>query len=117
MSDRAQRLLDRHLTAFAAGDLDGIIRDYTPGAVLITQDHAFRGADEIRGFFTGLLAGPFAPGTYDITMDSVTATDAALHIVWHARCASEDVPMATDTFVLHGDRIALQTYAALRTPR
>ncbi|MFN8121321.1 MAG: nuclear transport factor 2 family protein [Thermoleophilia bacterium] len=117
MTTDATSLLERHLTAFAAGDLDAIVGDYTHDAVMITQDGTFRGPEEIRGFFGGLLEGPFAPGTYDLTMDSVTAAGTALHIVWHASCASADVLMATDTFVLRGGRIATQTYAALFGPK
>ena len=85
-----QAVLDHHLAAFAAGDADEILSDYTDQSVLITADGTTRGRDALRTAFSGFLSGLFAPGTYDFVMDASHVGGEVAHIVWHANCASAD---------------------------
>ena len=110
-------ILDRHLAAFSAGDVDALIEDYTDDSVMITQDATHTGRAAIRVFFSGLLAEHFTPGTYDFTMDVVTFEGDTVYIVWHASCASAEVVLATDTFVLRDGKIATQTFTAKMEPK
>jgi len=49
-------VLDNHLKCFGEGDLNGILSDYAPGAVLFTPDGPLRGADAIGSFFQAMIA-------------------------------------------------------------
>lgn len=113
----AKAFLDRHMAAFSAGDVDALVEDYTDASVMITQDATLRGRDALRDFFSGLLSEHFRPGTYDFTMDVVRVEGDTVYIAWHASCESADVVLATDTFVLRGDKIATQTFTAKVDPR
>jgi len=44
-------VIDKHLQCFVDGDLDGILADDAPQAVLFTPEAALRGHDAIRGLF------------------------------------------------------------------
>ena len=50
-------------------------------------------------------------------MDVVRVEGDTVYITWHASCESADVVLATDTFVLRGDKIATQTFTAKVDPR
>ncbi len=39
------------------------------------------------------------------------------YIVWHATCASANVPLATDTWIVRDGKIATQTLAAWIDPK
>ena len=67
MSTEAVR--NHHLESFGAGDLDGLMEDYTEDSVFITPDGAPTGLDSIRGAFAPFFEGLFKPGTFDFTMD------------------------------------------------
>ena len=52
-------VLDHHLKSFSEGDLQGILSDYAPGAVLFTPDGPLTGADGITSRATTLtFCGP-----------------------------------------------------------
>jgi len=112
-----QAVLDHHLAAFAAGDVDGILDDYTDASVLITPDGTTRGRDALRTAFNGFFSGLFAPGTYDFVMDASHVEGEVAYIVWHANCASAEVALGTDTFVVRDGKIAVQTFAAKINPK
>ena len=49
-------VLNNHLKCFDEGDLNGILSDYAPGAVMFTPDGPLRGADAMRPLFQALIA-------------------------------------------------------------
>jgi ketosteroid isomerase-like protein len=110
-------VLDHHLAAFGAGDVDEILRDYTDDSLLITANGTIAGLGPLRQAFTGFFGGLFAPGTYEFTLDAEHVQGDVAFISWHARCASSDVALGTDTFVVRDDRIVVQTFAAKIDPR
>jgi len=114
--DTTRQVFEHHLNAFSAGDLDGILSDYTDDAVVISPDGALKGRQAIRGFFEAVLASLFKPGTYQITMDTLHVVDDVVYIVWHANCASADIVFAADTFLIRDGKIAVQTFAAKIEP-
>lgn len=110
-------VLDHHLAAFGAGDVDEIMKDYADDSVLLTVDGAIRGRDALREAFAGFFSGLFAPGTYEFTMDAVHVEGDVAYIVWHAACAPGDIRQDSDTFLVRDGVIAVQTYTAAVDPR
>ena len=112
-----RQVLEHHLGALGVGDLDDILKDYTDDSILIGSDGPFRGSQAIRGFFEGVLASLFKPGTYEFTMDTLHVAEDIAYIVWHANCASANIVFAADTFVVRNGKIAVQTFAAKIEPK
>ena len=56
-------IVDNHLKSFGEGDLNGILSDYAPMAILFTPDGPLEGVDAIRALFEGLLAEFAKPGS------------------------------------------------------
>jgi len=115
--DTTRQVLEHHLNAFGAGDLDGILDDYADDSILISPDGALKGKQAIRVFFESVLASPFKPGTYRFTMDTMHVVDDVVFMVWHANCASADIVFAADTFLIKDGKIAVQTYAPKIEPK
>jgi ketosteroid isomerase-like protein len=57
-----KEVLDNHLRCFGESDLNGILSDYAPMAILFTPDRPLVGVDAIRPLFEGLLAEFAKPG-------------------------------------------------------
>jgi len=111
-----QSVLDNHLARFAAGDLDGLMADYTDESVLFTPSGPLQGRQAIRGLMTGLFAEFGKPGArFSMQIQSI-AGDVGF-IVWTAETADNRYEFATDTFVVRGGKIAHQSFAAKLVPR
>ena len=57
-----QEVLDNHLKRFYERDLEGILSDYAPGAILFTPNGPLKGRDEIGSLFTAMFAEFAKPG-------------------------------------------------------
>src|SRR5512146_3488039 len=57
-----KEVIDNHLGYFLERNLEGILSDYAPGAVLFTPEGPLRGVEPIRGFFRAMLAEFKKPG-------------------------------------------------------
>jgi ketosteroid isomerase-like protein len=112
-----EEVLDHHLGAFIAGDVDALLDDYTDESVIITPDGVARGPSELRAAFERLLSGMFAPGTYEIALEARQIDGEVAFVAWHASCADADVEFATDTFLVRDGKIAVQTFAAKVIPK
>jgi ketosteroid isomerase-like protein len=110
-------VLDHHLAAFGAGDVDEILKDYTDDSLLITPTRTIAGLGPLREAFTAFLGGLFAPGTYEFVMDAERVEGEVAFITWHATCASSDIPLGVDTFVVRDGKISVQTFAVKIDPR
>ena len=55
-------VIDHHLKCFDEGNLNGILSDYAPDAVLFTPDGPLRGVDAIRPLFQAMIAEFGKPG-------------------------------------------------------
>ena len=109
-------VLDNHLKAFDRGDLNGILSDYAPDAVLFTKDRAFKGVDEIRPLFEALFAEFTKPGVTFTMKQQLVEGDYA-YILWTASTADNVYELATDTFVVREGKIAAQSFTAKITPQ
>ena len=106
-----EAVLNHHLQAFLAGDVDETMKDYTEDSVLIVPDKTLEGLDSIREAFSNFFSGLFKPGTYDFTMDRTEVVGEVAYIVWHSVNQGADVKLGTDTFVIRDGKIVLQTFA------
>ena len=111
-----QDVLNHHLACFAASDLEGTLTDYTGDSVLMTPDGAIHGLGSIRTFFEGAFAEFGQPGT-KFTMRQMLVEGDCAFIVWDAETSANTFELATDTFVVRDERIAVQTFAAKITPK
>lgn len=57
-----EAVLERHLDAFGSQDMEGIIADYSPDGLIITQAGAFEGKGEIEQLFAGFFKEFSEPG-------------------------------------------------------
>ncbi len=111
-----RKVLDHHLQSFADGDLDGIMSDYAPDAVLFTADGVLRGADAIRSLFVAMLAEFGKPGA-DFRLGRAFVDGDHAFIVWSAETADRVYEFVADTYFVRSGRIAVQTFAGKVTPR
>jgi ketosteroid isomerase-like protein len=109
-------VLDHHLKCFGEGDLDAILSDYAPGAVLFTSDGPLRGADAMRPLFQAMIAEFGKPGaTFSMKQQFVEGDYA--YILWTAETADNVYELCTDTFVVRDGKIVAQSYAGKVTPK
>jgi len=107
----AAAVLDRHLQAFAAHDVDAIMADYGEDAVFITPQGVLKGKTEIRSLFEALVEEFSAPET-TVTVHQRHASGPVTYITWSAETPRNSYRFATDTLYVVDDRIRYQTFAA-----
>jgi ketosteroid isomerase-like protein len=111
-----QAVLDHHLHCIGAGDLEDLLSDYAPDAVMFTQMGLLRGVDALKGMFIGFLAEFAKPNSaFDLKVQTVDGDYA--YIVWSADTAENVYELGTDTFVVRGGKIVMQSYTAKITPK
>ena len=109
-------VLDHHLKCFGGGDLNGILSDYAPTAVLFTPDGPLTGADAIRQLFQAMIAEFGKPGAaFSMKQQSVEGDYA--YILWTAETADNVYEVGTDTFVVRDGKIVAQSFTGKITPK
>jgi ketosteroid isomerase-like protein len=111
-----EEVLNKHLTAFGAGDVDALMEDYSEDSVIILQSGALEGPDAIRALFEALVAEFSKPGM-TFSLDATHISGEVAFIVWHAETADNVYEYATDTFVIEDGKIQTQTVAFAATPK
>jgi ketosteroid isomerase-like protein len=109
-------VLDHHLKCFGERNLEGILSDYAPAAVLFTTDGPLRGVDAIRPLFQALIAEFGKPGAIFSMKQQFVEGDFA-YILWTAETADNVYEMATDTFVVRDGKIVAQSFTGKITPK
>ena len=111
-----KEVLDRHLKCFGEGDLEGLLSDYAPDAVMFLSDGPLRGAGAIRPFFQALFAEFGKPGAaFNLKQQSVEGNYA--YILWTAETTENVYEVGTDTFVVRDGKIVAQSFAGKITPK
>jgi ketosteroid isomerase-like protein len=107
MAERTpQEVFAHHAQVLGAGDLEGIVSDYTDDAVFITPAGVLRGKDGIRQAFTKLLAD--VPNASWQLPTQIYEGDILL-LEWTADSARTRVDDGIDTFVFRNGLIRVQT--------
>jgi ketosteroid isomerase-like protein len=111
-----QAVVNHHLEGFLALDLQGVMADYAPDAVMIVPTGMLHGADEIRPLFQNLFAEFAKPGaTFDLKQQLIEGDIA--YIWWVAETPDNMYELGTDTFFVRHGKIEAQTFAFKATPR
>ena len=106
MTRTPQEIFQHHAEVLIAGDLDGIVADYSDDAVFITPSGTLRGKDGIREAFTRLLGD--VPNAAWAVPTQIYEGDV-LFIEWSAEAAATKVEDGIDTFVFADGLIRAQT--------
>jgi ketosteroid isomerase-like protein len=109
-------VLDHHLKCFGKGDLEGILSDYAPDAVLFTADGPLEGPDAIRPLFQAMVAEFGKPGA-TFTMKQQFVEGDYAYILWSAETAHNVYELGTDTFVVRDGKIMAQSFTGKITPK
>jgi ketosteroid isomerase-like protein len=111
-----REIIENHLASFGGRDLEGILSDYAPDAVLFTADGPLRGLDSLRALFVAMLAEFGKPGArFDLKCLSADGDHG--FITWTAETAENVYELGTDTFVMRDGKIHVQSFAARITPK
>jgi|1186.fasta_scaffold478455_2 hypothetical protein len=111
-----QDVLEHHLKALLAGDVEEIMADYDDSSVLATQQATLRGLAALREFFVAAVNELLPPGSeLELTTQVVEGEHA--YIVWHGESAKYRLPFGTDTFVVRGGKIVFQSFAGQIEPK
>jgi SnoaL-like domain len=99
-SENTQTVLDHHLAALLAGDIDGLMEDYTDDSMFISNlGGVLKGLDAIRAMFS---TGADMSGWQQLI---VHVGDGVAYITWKV----EGVVIGTDTFIISDGKIIFQT--------
>jgi len=101
-----QEVFEHHAEVLIAGDLEGIVSDYSDDAVFITPAGVLRGKDGIRAGFTKLLED--VPSA-DWDVPTQIFEGDVLFIEWSADSERTRVEDGIDTFVFRDGLIRVQT--------
>ncbi len=105
-----KRLLDAELAAVAAGDLEALVDLFAEDGVILSQQGAFCGHDQIRSMFADFFAGSSPEDRFAVVHESVRGRFG--YIVWTAETVTSTTSLGTDTFVVENGKIALLSFAA-----
>jgi hypothetical protein len=106
MARTPREIFQSHAGALVAGDLDGILADYTDDSVYITPRGEHRGLDEIRRAYVEFLAElPDAK----LDVPRLVFEGDVLYLEWTAEGSTVRVTDGTDTFVFSDDAIRVHT--------
>lgn len=108
-STAAQGTIDNHLNAFFQKNIDGVVADYAPDAVLFVRDGQLHGVSAIRGFFANFMATLPAGFLEAFKLHRKDVVGDVGYIVWEA---APWVQLGTDTFVVRDRKIVMQTFAS-----
>ena len=116
MASTTEEVLQRHVQRFFAGDLEGVVSDYSADAVLFTPRGPLKGHGPIREFFRALIKEFGQPGsTFAMQLQSIDGYFA--YALWSAETADNVYEMATDTHVVRDGKIVAQSFAGQITPK
>lgn len=106
----ATEIFEHHLEVFGAGDIEGILTDYTDASVVMYGDKIWRGVEGVRVFFSMWLGDLIPPGSDFNLIDQISSEDM-MYITWTAESINYTFDYGTDTFIFKDDKVWRQTVA------
>jgi ketosteroid isomerase-like protein len=108
----AGEVLDHHIKALNACQVDDVVYDYAPDAVIITQEGVVKGLNAIREFFINSTNNVLPLGSVSKMAAKIVEGEVAF-IVWTAESPNFSFLFGTDTFIIRKGEIVEQTFAGL----
>jgi ketosteroid isomerase-like protein len=109
-------VIENRIRRFREGNIDGVLDDFSPNAILFTPTGPLRGKGEIQTLFQNLLAEFGKPGASDTVHTAIFEGDYA-YLIWSGETADNYYEFATDTFIVRDGKIVAQSFAAKITPK
>ena len=109
-------VLAHHLECMGKLDLAGTMVDYSEDATLFTPDGLLHGAAALRRFYAALYEEFAKPGMSSELLRQEVSDNVA-YIVWTAETADNRFEVASDTFIIQNEKIAIQTFAGKISPK
>ncbi len=109
-------VVDHHLESFGRRDLEGILSDYAPGAVLFTPKGPLRGTDAMRPFFQAMIAEFAKPGSA-FRLQQLSVEGDYAYMLWNGETADNVYELGSDTFVVRDGKTVVQSFAGKITPK
>jgi hypothetical protein len=100
-----EEVFRHHGEVLGAGDIEGIVSDYTDDAIFISPDGVLRGKEGIRQAFVKLV-GDVPNAKWELR---TAFADDILFLEWSAESAHTRVEDGIDTFVFRDGLIRVQT--------
>ncbi len=117
MARSTQEVLEHHLQAFDAKDIDGILADYDDSSIFITPNgEVLRGRAQIRTIFETFIEEMSSPRSSFRMVHEVVEGQIAF-LSWTAESAINLYDLGTDTFVVRDGIIRAHTFAVHSRPR
>ena len=109
-----QEAFQHHGEALMAGDMEGIVADYSDDAIIIAPDGVLRGKEGVRQAFEKLL-GDLPSAKWELL--TTHFEDDILFLEWKATSEKTKAEDGIDTFVFRDGMIRVQTvrYTLTRT--
>ena len=115
MGDTAGTVVDRHLEAFASGDIKRILANYAADASIVTATKIYRGTKEIELLFSGLCA-EFCVEGVEFELLFRWSDDSKAVFNWQATTKKRRYLLGTDTVAIEDGKITFQSAASYATP-
>ena len=111
-----KEVVDNHLKCFGNRDVEGILSDYAPMAILFTPGGALVGTDAMRPLYEGMVMEFSKAGSsFELKLCSIEGDYA--YIIWTAETDDNSYELSTDTFVVKDGKIVAQSFAAKIVPK
>lgn len=104
-------VIEHHLEALEAGDLEATMADYTEDSVIMSGGVVYRGLEALNTLFAGAIEGLFTPGQHTFTLTSLTVDGPYGMIEWTLDFPGGSIQYGTDTFHVVDGKVAMQTGA------
>lgn len=114
MARSTEQVFQDHIRALLNGDFPALMADYAADAVLMTMDGANVGKTAIQGYFVNALA---ALPNFKLSLTGHIVQGDFVLFTWTAVSDVATVPHGVDTFVIHDDKIRLQTVWLTAVPK
>ena len=111
-----QEVLDHHLKAFGAGNLEDTLSDYAPDAIMFTPDGPLKGNAAMTPTYKAFFAEFGKPGLKVDMKKQIVEGDYA-YIYWGADTADNLYEGAQDAFVVKNGKIVAHFFSAMITPK
>ena len=109
-------VLKHHQETFGKSDLEGVLADYAPDAVMFTPNGPVKGTEALRKTFQTLFVEWSKPGLkFEMKQQTVDGDHA--YMFWSAETADNIYEAGSDAFTVKEGKIVAHFFSAKITPK